>query len=218
MQSTNRFIRRITTFTTGVALGLSILSGPASAASATPSEPSGNSGAENQAPPAGEVMSDDAAPLVDTAPPAEEAATAVVGDATVLTAPLIVEDDTAVPPPAVPDSPVVATEPASSEVRPAVNPVRGIPAPPVVALAPGNWGISARVVGVRKAPRVLSFDSKPAPQVLALRITREDTLPRTGIDTGVLTMVGGLLLAVGAVLTRQGRAPSPAAAGTTRSS
>ena len=73
--------------------------------------------------------------------------------------------------------------------------------------------MSARVVGERKAPRVLSFDTTPAPQVLGVRLNRVDTLPRTGVDTGLLTMVAGLLLAVGTVLVRQGRTPSPAPAG-----
>jgi hypothetical protein len=214
--SRNRNVNRITTFTTGVALGLSILSGPASAASATPASPSAD-GYVEQAPVPDAAMSVDAAPLVDAVPAAEEATPPVVDDTPVPTTPPVVEfDEPVAPPPAAADAEAVVPETAFTEVRPAYVAVRGIPAPPVVALAPGNWGISARVVGVRKAPRLLSVDSKPAPQVLGVRLTREDTLPVTGVDTGLLTMIAAALLVVGTVLVRQGRAPAPA--GTVRSS
>jgi hypothetical protein len=215
--ASRKLVNRITTFTTGVALGLSILSGPASAEPAIPSDPS-VTGVESEAPPADDVAPVVVEPQVASTPPAEEAAASVVADPSVPTTPPAVADDPVAPPaPLVDDSQVVATDARPTEATPTnLSPVRGIPAPPVVALAPGNWGISARVVGVRKAPRLLSVDSKPAPQVLGVRLTREDTLPVTGVDTGLLTMIAAALLVVGTVLVRQGRAPAPA--GTVRSS
>lgn len=217
MHSRFHVVRRITTFTTGVALGLSILSGPASAAPATPSDPSpdnriftadGRDPVDLSAGGPGDSASDDAAAPAEAALSAAEATLPDVVDPTGPTPPpAIVDDDPEAPPTTAAGSQAVISDTASVEVRPARVAVRGIPASPVVALAPGNWGISARVVGVRKAPRVQSFDTRPAPQVLALRITREDTLPRTGMGTGLLTMVAALLLVVGTVLTRTARAP-----------
>lgn len=216
MHSTIRTVSRTTTFITGVALGLLILSGPASAAPASPANPSKDTGVftadgSDFAGEPADATASTAAPTVESAPPAGEATPTVAVDVTdSTTPPAVVVDDPVAPPAVVSDDPVVAIVPGSTEVRPLS--VRGLPASPVVALAPGNWGMSARVVGVRKAPRVTTFDSSPATRVLALRISREDTLPRTGVDTGLLTMVAVLLLVAGTVLARQGRAPAATAA------
>lgn len=222
MHSSIRSVSRTSTFITGVALGLSILSGSASAAPASPARPSGDTGAftadgsDFVGEPADDTAST-AASTVEAAPPAGEATPTVAVDVTdSTTPPAVVVDDPAAPPAVVSGDPVVVIVPESSQVRPLT--VRGIPASPFVALAPGNWGISARVVGVRKAPRVTTFDNSSATRVLALRISRKDTLPRTGVETGPLTMVAVLLLVAGTVLARQGGAPAATTSSPQRSS
>jgi len=221
---------RITIFSTGVALGLSILSGPASAATATPTSPSGDGGVVtvdgimmdgaavppvDPVPPADEVLSVDPVPSGDAVPPEAEVAPPPVDDQTVATTPpTVVLDEPVAASAVVFDRQAAVTEPVTAEARPLVITGRGIPASPVVALAPGNWGISARVVAVRRASRDLSFTAAPVPtQVLGTRLTAGETLPRTGVDTGLMTVVAILLVGIGTVLTHQGRAPSPATAG-----
>ncbi len=222
MHSSIRTVSRTTTFITGVALGLSILSGSASAAPASLAHPSGDTGAftadgSDFAGEPADATASTVATTVEAAPPAGEATSTVAVDVTdSTTPPAVVVDDPVAPHAVVSGDSVVAIVPESSQVRPLT--VRGIPASPFVALAPGNWGMSARVVGVRRALRVTTFDNKSAPRVLALRISREDTLPRTGVDTGLLTMVAVLLLVAGTVLARQGRAPTATASSPRRSS
>ncbi len=221
MHSSIRTVSRTTTFITGVALGLSILSGPASAAPASPAHPSGGTGAfdadgSDLAGEPADATASAAAPMVEAAPPAGEATPTAAVDVTDSTAPpAVVVDDPVAPAAVVADDPVLVIAPEPSQVRPLS--VRGIPALPVVALAPGNWGMSARVVGVRRAPRVTTFDNSSATRVLPLRISREDTLPRTGVDTGLLTMVAVLLLVAGTVLARQDRATAATTSSARRS-
>lgn len=176
----------------------------------------------DQAPPADEVLSEvvvlpvDVVAPADTVPPVEVATPPVVVDSTVAAQPtVVVVDDAVAASLVVPDSQGVVADLGTTEVRSLVVAGRGLPASPDVALAPGNWGISARVVGVRRAPSVLSFGVASVPaQAVDAQLTPGGTLPRTGVDTGLLTVVAGLLLVVGTVLTRQGRSSSPAGAGT----
>ncbi len=60
------------------------------------------------------------------------------------------------------------------------------------------------------AESVLASDAvQPSTQVLGVTFTSAPPLARTGLDTGVMAMVAGLLLALGSILVRLGRVPAP---------
>ena len=69
----------------------------------------------------------------------------------------------------------------------------------------------AQMSGVESQRPMTNMDVEA--QVLGVSISRGDTLPRTGVDSALLAILGISVLAVGTVLTRLGRVPSPTPVG-----
>ena len=115
---------------------------------------------------------------------------------------------------------VVIVEPVVQPLAPmqpvvvTVPPV--VPVPPLVVANPVITTVaSSGVASEVRAAQTSSVESqRPSPQiesrpvesqVMGVSFARSDTLPRTGDNSGLLALVGGLVLAVGTVLTRMGR-------------